>query len=399
MKKNLLIEKIAYTIILAVLAVVFFNFYKIMIYMGDNEVHLNFARNLFERDPQIAKDFPTMPHIAAYPLYHLMVKLVVLVSGADYPVAGMLTLTLVNLVSIIMFRWLLLKITDIDTRSLSTASDYIKLMLIDVFSVSGIFFGTVKSFLTHYRYYERQCSANPWHNPTISMTRPLGLAATVFFVITLMCMESNRDYKKSLVGFGVFSFLSVAAKPNFAYILFPAAAILTLCFWGKSIKDNFSKALAILVSVIPSCVLILYQMLYMTDDANIKVRFAFGSFSEFTLIEVIMVTLAALPVPIAAFIICNKKEMLSNRWMMLGILAMLFGWFEMFFFTNGTTGDFSWGYDLAIGLSTIICLGFVLKAYWKKWQMYIVFITFFVQLYYGIEYFRLVYLNGGNYWF
>ena len=66
-------------------------------------------------------------------------------------------------------------------------------------------------------------------------------------------------------------------------------------------------------------------------------------------------------------------------------------------FTNGNTGDFSWGYDLAVGFITMVTLGTSLGIKEGGWKRILLFIVFSYQVIVGIYYFFRIY-NGEGYW-
>ena len=71
--------------------------------------------------------------------------------------------------------------------------------------------------------------------------------------------------------------------------------------------------------------------------------------------------------------------------------ALLFGWLQMFFLTNGSSGDFSWGYDLAVQAATVIALAISQKSEIARWRKWIAWGVFLYQSFCGICYVILVY--------
>lgn len=155
----------------------------------------------------------------------------------------------------------------------------------------------------------------------------------------------------------------------------------------------------VFAAVMPTILIIIFQFLYDTGEAGIFVKIALGSFSGFTIGQVICVSLATFPVPIALCFICKKRDVISEDSLFLAYLTLAFGWMEMFILTNGDSGDFSWGYDLSVGLSTVMAVGYVIKKCYRKWQMYFVLILFSLQTITGLHYFELIQKMDGYYWF
>lgn len=379
---------ISFIIITIIVGFVLFDFFQIMILAGDHPAHLCTAQNLF-RDESMRVPYPAQT--LSYPLYHFMVKTFTVVTSGNYNLAGAIVLTFSSIFTILITRYILVCFFQHTT--------VFDIILIDMISVCSIFFETLKSPLTEGRYYALQCSANPWHNPTIIFVRQFGLITFLAFVKLFERVRDGQNYRKELYAFSVASVLSSLAKPSYTIVLIPAAGILVFLYWMKDIKGQFLMAAKMLLAVIPTIIIILFQFLYSGTEAGISVTVAFGSFSGFSLNDVIGVSLAAFPVPIVALLVCNRKEMFQDGYVRLSYAALLFGWMEMFFLTNGSSGDFSWGYDLSVGLATVIASGYAVKKYSKKWQMYLVLAIFFLQVVSGFRYFYLVKAQGGIYWF
>ena len=71
----------------------------------------------------------------------------------------------------------------------------------------------------------------------------------------------------------------------------------------------------------------------------------------------------------------------------------------MFLLTNGGSGDYSWGYDLAVGVSTLFVLGKSLGNSKQKWRRIPVLSVFFIQTVIGFYYVIRIYHLEGWFWF
>lgn len=381
--------RIVFNVVLLFIAVILFRFHQMMILCGDNTAHLNLAKILFqENEEQLSYGQAAM----SYPLYHISAKLIAIILGGRYETAGAAVLTASGICTILITRYLLERFVKPSTVFGRWMTGFI--------SIGSVFFGTLKGPLTGGRYYAGQCAANPWHNPTIIFVRPFGLVTFCIFIDLFIKMkEGGQDCRKKLIAFSIASALSTFAKPSYTIVLLPAAGVCVFLYWMRDFKGNFIFAVRMLAAVVPTILILLFQFLYDTQKAGISVGIVWGSFAGFTSAEVVCVSLATFTVPVAAFFVCSCKKMMSDDYLRLAYLTLLFGWLEMFLLSDGGSGNFSWGYDLAVGLSTVMAVGYVLKNYYRKWQMYFVTVIFFMQTVSGVHYFYLIRQMDGYYWF
>ena len=375
-----------FVIMMLLLFVVLMSFYKVMINQGDNIEHLKLTEAML--NTHINGGY--LIHMLAYPLYHFTTKIVSFVCFGDIYFAAIVVLTLSNIASAIIMRQFL--------NMVCACTDRWKGYLLDILAVLYLFFETLAGPLTDGRIYQRQCGPNPWHNPTITFVRPLGLLSLYFF-IKYMASEESRDRNKSIILFSIFSTLSVIAKPSFMMVFLPALGLFSFMYWIKDYKRNFIDVRRIFVSVLPTLAVIVLQFLFFQfyNDGNVSpVKFQFGGFSEFSFYEIIKVSIATFPVPIIGLFLYGE-EIVDSIYSRIGYIALVFGAMEMFLFTNGNTGDFPWGYDLAVGFITMVTLGTSLGIKEGGWKRILLFIVFSYQVIVGIYYFFRIY-NGEGYW-
>lgn len=371
-----------------------FAFYKVMIEAGDNVAHMIFVRSILTSNP--AGQY--YHHLRAYPLYHITVRLITFLCLGDYNVAGICVLTASNIAAVLVARIILL--------GMSKENSVLKRYIIDVISVAYLLFEPIASRLTEGRVYARQCGPNPWHNPTITFVRPIGLLAFLFFVITIKNMKEKiivNDYRKYLIGFSVMSALSVLAKPSFMMVFLPAMGLYTLFYWMNDIKGRFGDAMRLLAAVMPTIIILLLQVVFFqffNDVTAGEVKFMLGGFSEFKLDECVKVCLATFPVPLISMALFGKESFKTEE-AKIAYIALAIGIVEMFMFTNGPSGDFSWGYDLAVGLSTIVVLEYSISVSKKTsiWRAMLLASIFAWQTKIGVNYVVAVYEKGGFGWF
>ena len=298
--------------------------------------------------------------------------------GNNYYAASYLILSFSIVVSIFLFRMILMKL--IDCKGIKERA------FCDLISFLAIVFVVARGPLTQWRYYARQCAANPVHNPTLLFVRPIGLLTILAFLWFLEVYERKENSLTALVTFGFLSLLSVFAKPNFAFVFLMAMAVVVLerMISQKSIKIGVLA----LAAALPSALAMLWQFTYASGSTEaMHVRISFGSFSEFTPVEVVMVSLATFPVPILLF---SRKIFLRESAYRMAYYALLIGWLQMFFLTNGISGDFSWGYDLAVQFATVVTLACAQKSEMAAWRKWIAMGIFAYQAFCGICYVILV---------
>ena len=371
-----------------------FAFYKMMIEAGDNIAHINFARSIL--NPNYEEGY--LPHMKAYPLYHLTVKLVSLFCLGDYSVAGSCVLIAANIASVIIARHILFGFLQEDS--------VVKKYILDFVSIAYLIFEPVAGYLTDGRIYARQCGPNPWHNPTITFVRPIGLLTFIMFVCIIRCFRADisyKEYRHYLIGFSVSSILTVLAKPSFMMVFMPAMGIYAFFFWMKDIKGRFTNVMKLLLAVMPTAIIVFGQMIFfqiVNAGTAGQVKIALGGFSGFSLQEMIKVCIATFPIPLLALVLYGR-EILKNDAVNISYIALVIGVIEMFMFTNGSSGDFSWGYDLAVGMSTILVLGDRIancKGY-KSWRCILLIALFTWQTIVGMYYLISGYQRGGAMWF
>lgn len=362
---------------------------KYVFYGNDMPLHTEFARLLFTDG---LKDAPTgVPQQAvAYPVYHIILKLFHYLFGFSYETAAAIVLSTSVIISILLFRTLMQYVMN---------SKQIKdLIFADVVSIGAVIFVTARCWLNDWRYYQFQGAANPVHNPTTTFVRPFGIISFLAFLIFIEKYQKNEKFLKFLFTFSVISCLSTAVKPSFAFVFLPALGIYTLI---RMIKNKEIKiGIYSFLGVLPTLLFLLWQQIYVTDNTGmLKIRIIFGSFSNFTLPQVICVSLVTFPVPILLF---RKKLFQINETYLVAMMALLIGWIQMFFLSNGGSGDFSWGYDLSVQFATVVALAAsrTLKEenHFLKYVRYIAYVIFIYQVFSGVQYMMMAYETGG-FWF
>lgn len=348
--------------------------------------HTMVAKLLFvqEIDPE---SFEKAKHALAYPMYHVLIKLMHLIGGLDYPFVIALLMIVCNVAAVCCTRQLII---DLSHRQNS--------YLVDFLSLFSIIFIVARGPLTHFRYYIFMTGPNPIHNPTYILVRPFGILCFCFFCRLFSYYNANKSAKISdLVGFGTFSLLSVLAKPSFAIVFLPAMGLYTLAAIIKN-KDLWI-GVRTLISVLPSVIILFGQRYYMsTHSQMLGVDVHFGSFSDFGLADVIMVTICMIP---SALLLINSQQLRSNVYYQIAFIAYIIGWLQFYFLDNGNSGDFNWGYAFGTSIFTVVSLSLSLddgqQYKFGKIRIPLAWLLFAYQCLMGLLYLYKVY-KFGEYW-
>lgn len=359
----------------------------------DQQAHIDFSVNMFKLNADEIRALGLPYQAITYPVYHLLVKALAyffdsplyLTGVNSYYLASAFVQTISVVISIYVYRCILNEmVTDSTTKNR---------VLADFLSIAAVLFGVARCWLNDWRFYQLQGAPNPWHNPTILVVRPIGLLAILFFFRYSKKYSKNEKCLTDIILFGIFMLLSILTKPSYAFVYLPALAIETII---KMLQDKSIKYGCInLITVFPSIVLLLWQYSFMSDETSMmELKVQFGSFSGLSFWKVIGATLVTLPIPIILFSARNMKKCLEYR---VAMIALGIGWIQMFFLTNGPTGDFSWGYDLSVQLATIVAMLLAICENNKKGVKWSALVIFVCQTITGIQYMYLLYING-DFW-
>lgn len=208
--------------------------------------------------------------------------------------------------------------------------------------------------------YVGQGSPNVWHNPTIIMVKPLSLS---FFLIITKEMEKCRGNHfrrlipvKKCILMAVLLILCNLAKPCFAQIFYPAIFILMVCWLIVYRGKNFKMALELLISSLPSVLLLGAQYIiafHQNSGTSEKSGIIFAPFVVAGLrtksIPVSILLAIAFPLFTAIVMLVLKKHSLVR---LLAWLMYLCGLLEKLLLAESgsrlTHGNLGWGYNLAL---------------------------------------------------
>ena len=288
-----------------------------------------------------------------------------------------------NILSVILYRRLIMQILKVQVSS----------FLIDFISLGSVIFMPVRSWFTDYTFYAVHTGANPIHNPTILFVRPFAIWCIICFLRIFEGSDCGQIKLKDYFGFSVAALLSIFAKPSFAIVFFPAMGILCLYNWIKTKNHRF--ALSMILSIFPSVIALIWQMMYTKAHSSATEFFlVWGGFTGYGTLSILKVTIAFIP---AAFLLVKR----TNHWAyLLAWVAFAIGWLQFFTLSNGGSGDFAWGFMLAMQYLMVTSLALsVADASQRinKYRAAFGFLTFCYQVYVGVIYFKSVYVMENFY--
>lgn len=342
----------------------------------DGEEHIKNAQYLFNRE--LAFEDLTAPPALAYPLFHVVLKIVKLITNFDYVSCLAAVLTFSNVASVLIYRKLMLEYLHKDNS-----------YYIDIVSVAlEIFMCARCSLINDGRIYFLQGGANPVHNPTQLFVRPFGLLCFYYFVKFLKYDRNEKKYD-NLICFAVTLFVSVFAKPSFAVVLLPAMAIYTLIYMIK--EKRIFIGIKTFAAVLPSVIALFWQLSFVGD--YVKSYIHFGTYYSYSVSTVVGITIIMTPI---VFLVFDCRKIKENMALGLALLVYIVSWCTFFLITQGGTNDYIWGYNLAIGLVTAF---FMAEAYISKedtlaWKIrkILAYIIFAYQVYVGFLYINTAYI-------
>ncbi|SEA52706.1 hypothetical protein SAMN02910384_01732 [Pseudobutyrivibrio sp. ACV-2] len=346
----------------------------------DFEEHIKLAKYIIrpEIDAQDLLDVG-LTLVAPYPLFHISIKLLHYMFRLDYVTVQAVFLTLCNVCSILVFRFIIKKYTKVENS-----------YFVDFLSISAMIFMGARSWLNDWVYFRWQAGPNPLHNPTIVVVRPIGLLCFYFFI---KYMNDFKNNNKDYLLFSIFSALSVLAKPSWATVYIAAMGVYTL-FVMCSNKDIFI-GIKNFIAVLPTLLIMVWQLsVFKNNTDKMDVSIHFGTYYDYSVLKVIGISLVMVPV---VFILFDYKRVKENVAMVITLTALIIGWAQFFLLTQGGTNDFSWGYDLAIQLTTVLFMadGYIRDKQNKiaKWRVNLAYIMFVYQVFVGLCYMYITYKN------
>lgn len=265
--------------------------------------------------------------IYTYPLYHVTTKVLSKLSGLSVQATSGFTIMIYLMATILINRyWFSRKNKDVK-----------KQYVIDFLSISSVLVLCIYIPQIVPTVYYPQGGPNLWHSPTYLVARPFAILATIFFIKSFMKMKEN--YTKSLFLFGIILFVGDLAKPSFAIVILPIAALFVLYAFIVSRGKTIKYSLLCLVVVLPTVLMGYYQLTYSKLDSRMGVPL---STAKFDLQTAMIYLLLMVLFPLFVFLVKGYKKIKSPLYIMLWAMVIL-GWLEYY---HTSLGDFIWGYEM-----------------------------------------------------
>lgn len=233
------------------------------------------------------------------------------------------------------------------------------------FGVIIMFVGPLYLHIVNPSYYIGQFTANPWHNPTTFIVKPITIG--VFFLYcwiwkkhnSTSTIEVKKQENKLLIIFGLCLLISGYFKPSFYQSFVPALFVFCVIDVFRTKFKNFIFCLKTGIAVFPVCLIALIQ--YLTSFTAVGNRVILKPFEvwEYFTPHIVGSFMLSMAFPILSFFLCRraeKKEKFEPSFL-LGILFFLSALtqFILFSFEEGWAfGDFVWGVYLATLIVFII---------------------------------------------
>jgi len=390
--KRIQYKDMFFYIIVIFIAVCLPSFFTQIIVEGYSDIgpHTDFALVMFDENPEFTFGVPIQAY--TYPVYHLVLKLFLTALMGNKVISAATLLSLCVVFSVAVTRYCLKRIfaKEIDNN--------VFLYLIDFISICSVFFIGITGVLTEGRYYLGQGAPNLWHNPTYIMLRPVAWISYLYAAVVLMQIKDDCLKIKDFFVFATLVAVGCLIKPSFAIVLLPATAVMTIYLMinKKSLKPGF----LMLGSVGITLLILIWQFVFtqtneLVRDTSEPFRLTIGSYYGFDFRQSLGAIIALNGIVLIYFIFEGRKHFFKDFYDTLSLLMIVFGMLEFFFMTDGSAGNFSWGYYVAVHIGTVMSITQCAKYKNIKLLVALGFI-FLYQVAMGLIY-LLLYYRGGEY--
>lgn len=327
--------------------------------------------------------------IVSYPVWHLLMYFIGFVIRAAIPNisvdmsvdmgAAFVDATCITFVFLFIFFML-------NKKRSSKYSFGIKLF----FALALLFVGPFDASDKLTYYYLGGYTGNVWHNPTYLLMRSIGLVIFYRYSKILSNHEASvRYYVITAFLLAISSFF----KPNFYQAFVPGLVLYCVAYWGiKRTKKVFIECLKIAGTCIPIAFVAIgqYVVAFNGNDSGIGYKFLYvwKNFTPNWVLSLIVSIVFPLIVYIYAVIRkqCNTQMLLSVCMFVSALLQYM-----CFYVKAGPfAGDMSWGFQLAIFISFVTAVQWMIENKRIKKYEYIIigiiWLQFAIHLFYGIMY-------------
>lgn len=396
--KNNLVKKIEYkewifSLGISMLAILYVLFYHQFIYgVGGDDftAHSKLSEIILEGNYMEYRGEAPIAAVA-YPLYHILQKLTSIFFKVDINTAASIVVSTAIVLAVMVNRFIYISII----KPKSAVIYY----FIDLISCGSVIYITARCFLNNWRYYMYQAAANPVHNPTILVVRPIGFICTCVFVKYLtMHYDEDSNGTKKLTIFSILCFLATIAKPSYTVVFLPAMGIVALIYMIKN--HDMISGIKLFLAVTPTIITLFLQQSWVIRSSELlSTSISWGGYAGLDTLQVLASSLVTFPIVIIGFSI---KRFWESHIYQVSIIALIIGWLQMFLLSEGSSGNYTWGYDLAVQFSTLITIAFLMKEVQErgivfKARVIVCLMVYGYQIFEGIQYLGLIYA-GKNYY-
>lgn len=368
----------------------------------DFDAHAEVALKMHSPD-ELTEDYR---HILAYPLWHILFRVIYAVLGAwdkfipiqmDKMVLVMaIEESLIHTVTLVLLLFYLWR------------NDRMKYKPIVYIAVAAglLFAGPLYIPGGNRVYYLGQLTANPWHNPTVIMAKPFAIGVFYYYIRACNANEKEEVWERKrvhirrsdiyLAVFACLLAISAFAKPSFYQMFVPGLFLFCVLEVIRTRFRSFWFCFKTGVAIIPTCIIALVQYRVSLSETNrmfVKWGDIWGGITDSILLSIFL----SIVFPLFMLVI-SYKQILTNRKLQLAALAFVSGVFQfaLFSFEINWGCDFAWGAYLGTLLLFVAAVELLLEQWHEKglhWTTIAGTILFSMHVMFGIWYWVQIYLQ------
>ena len=249
-----------------------------------------------------------------------------------------------------------------------------------------------------------------YHNPPISLCRPIALVNVMIFAAAFV-------YRRISTRQTIFCFLTLAiaalTKPNYALIMVPTAGVFALMALNR--KDWHLLRFIALGVLLPGVLILAWQYVFTylhppaTSDMDSS-RILFAPFLVYSIMARFLIPKFFLSIlfPLSVLLL-YRKEALQDRYFQLGLVLFLMGAAQSYFFAEEGVrlikGNFLWSGQLGLFLWFVISMRFIVQRFFSepdrtRWSGKFVVVSgiFALHVVSGILWYIVETTSPGAYW-
>lgn len=333
--------------------------------------------------------------VSSYPLYHIIVKIMVKVTHIPLNYCAALVMAASNLFTYGVLCWYIVRKSE-----KNTSSNIFNYLILGLMLVQAIYVPWFNEQL-----YLGQGSINVWHNPTYTIVKPFGMLA--FGLLEGIYSDVGKGkviFSRTWWLLLICMLFANLAKPSFFQVIVPGLGLFMLFNLVALKGKQISKHMQVAAAFIPAAVLALYQVgASLTTGITIEWLGVWKSYSPNPYISVVLF----MAFPFYIIFSCVKEW--SNG-IKIALCVFLTGFMETALFAEEgfrrNHGNFFWGYYLGGCLVWLVSIKEFIK--WHKCyfengendkissvKLMIGWILFLLHVFSGIYYIYLLLFSSG----